>query len=52
MTDLHVPENESSGQSGAAEGGKYVYCIIRSDRQRDFGSIGIGGGQKVLRWRS
>jgi hypothetical protein len=32
---------------GALEGGKYVYCIIRSDRPRDFGSIGIGGGQRV-----
>jgi hypothetical protein len=30
------------------DGGKYVYCIVRSDRQRDFGSIGIGGGQKVF----
>src|SRR3954470_19889001 len=48
MTDVQAPQSESSGQPGAAEGGKYVYCIIRSDRQRDFGSIGIGGGQKVL----
>src|SRR6187431_871168 len=30
------------------EGGKYVYCIVRSERQRDFGSIGIGGGQRVI----
>ena len=30
------------------DGGKYVYCIVRSDRQRDFGSIGIGGGQRVF----
>src|SRR5204863_5508873 len=29
------------------EGGKYVYCIIRSERQREFGGIGIGGGQRV-----
>ena len=29
------------------EGGKYVYCIIRSDQQREFGGIGIGGGQRV-----
>src|SRR2546423_2629651 len=29
------------------EGGKYVYCIIRSERQKDFGGIGIGGGQRV-----
>ena len=32
----------------AFDGGKYVYCIVRSDRQRDFGAIGIGGGQKVF----
>lgn len=30
------------------DGGKYVYCIVRSDRQCDFGSIGIGGGQRVF----
>src|SRR6478609_753148 len=30
------------------EGGKYVYCIVRTDRQRDFGTIGIGGGQRVF----
>lgn len=30
------------------DGGKYVYCIVRSDRQYDFGSIGIGGGQRVF----
>ena len=29
------------------EGGKYVYCIIRSAQQREFGGIGIGGGQRV-----
>lgn len=38
---------ESQAVSGALEGGKYVYCIIRSDRPREFGSIGIGGGQRV-----
>ena len=47
MTDIPVIENEPQGTSGSPEGGKYVYCIIRSDRQRDFGSIGIGGGQRV-----
>src|SRR5213595_828045 len=31
----------------AFDGGKYVYCIVRSDRQREFGAIGIGGGQRV-----
>src|SRR5580765_2054496 len=27
--------------------GKYVYCIVRNDRQKEFGGIGIGGGQRV-----
>ncbi len=29
------------------EGGKYVYCIIRLERPRDFGEIGIGGSKRV-----
>jgi hypothetical protein len=47
MTDLNLGESDSVPMP-AAEDGKYVYCIIRSDRQRDFGSIGIGGGQRVF----
>jgi hypothetical protein len=45
-----MPEMQSvEHQAPAAlDGGKYVYCIVRSDRQRDFGAIGIGGGQKVF----
>src|SRR5687768_3905787 len=44
--------NEAQLQSQDAsqapiEGGKYVYCIIRSARQREFGGIGIGGSQRV-----
>ncbi len=27
--------------------GKYVYCIIRNDRSREFGEIGIGSGARV-----
>jgi len=27
--------------------GKYVYCVIRLDRSREFGEIGIGGGARV-----
>jgi hypothetical protein len=42
-----LSDPESQGVTGAQEGGKYVYCIIRSDRPREFGSIGIGGGQRV-----
>jgi Gas vesicle synthesis protein GvpL/GvpF len=37
----------SAGLTLAAEGGKYVYCIIRQDRPREFGQIGIGGGTRV-----
>ncbi|HEY4217397.1 MAG TPA: GvpL/GvpF family gas vesicle protein [Gemmatimonadaceae bacterium] len=45
-----MPDMQSAEQtpSSALDGGKYVYCIVRSDRQRDFGSIGIGGGQRVF----
>src|ERR1043166_1676445 len=42
-----APDAEMHPVSGAADGGKYVYCIIRSDRPREFGAIGIGGGQRV-----
>jgi hypothetical protein len=44
---LDIPSVEQTPPFGA-DGGKYVYCIVRSDRQRDFGSIGIGGGQRVF----
>src|SRR5580704_17026364 len=30
-----------------AQGGKYVYCIIRLGDSREFGEIGIGGGSRV-----
>jgi hypothetical protein len=42
-----LTDPEAQAVAGALEGGKYVYCIIRSDRPREFGSIGIGGGQRV-----
>jgi hypothetical protein len=44
---LEIQSVESTPPAGV-EGGKYVYCIVRSERQRDFGSIGIGGGQRVF----
>ena len=43
-----LPESEGLPVSGTSDDGKYVYCIIRSDRSHDFGSIGIGGGQRVF----
>ncbi len=33
-----------SDETGPVEEGKYVYCIIKSPRTREFGSIGIGEG--------
>src|SRR3954462_4789013 len=30
------------------DGGKYVYCIVRSERHCEFGTIGIGSGQRVF----
>lgn len=44
---LDIPSVEQTPPF-SAEGGKYVYCIVRSDRQHDFGAIGIGGGQRVF----
>src|SRR4051812_14162183 len=47
---MSLPDISSleSAAVSAPEGGKYVYCVVRSDRSRDFGAIGIGGGQKVF----
>src|SRR5919108_335797 len=46
--DLRRSEDAAPKGSGVdargGDGGKYVYCIIRLDTPRDFGSIGIGEG--------
>src|SRR3989440_8589322 len=47
MADLLVTSSDATSAGITPDGGKYVYCIIRSDRQREFGAIGIGGGQRV-----
>src|SRR2546423_15199410 len=47
MADLQATPGDVTGTSVAPDGGKYVYCIIRSDREGEFGAIGIGGGQRV-----
>lgn len=39
-SDAPLPDS-----GGDADEGKYVYCIIRSTDQRDFGTIGIGEGE-------
>lgn len=43
MSESQTVETAHAG----TEGGKYVYCIIRHDRPREFGEIGIGGGRRV-----
>jgi hypothetical protein len=40
-----MSETEAATPPMGLDGGRYVYCIVRSDRQQDFGSIGIGGGR-------
>src|ERR671927_1273387 len=35
---------ESAQAYSAGDEGKYVYCIIRQEKPRDFGTIGIGNG--------
>ena len=48
MNDLQTnPPSDALTSGVAADGGKYVYCIIRCDRHLEFGAIGIGGGQRV-----
>src|SRR5688572_9835900 len=50
MTDVPVSADpgETNTQPHSVDAGKYVYCIIRSDRHHDFGAIGIGGGGRVV----
>jgi hypothetical protein len=40
---FEVPMGEQIQAQNESEQGKYVYCIIRSQAQHDFGAIGIGG---------
>jgi hypothetical protein len=42
LSKLAAPEARASRPARGARAGKYVYCIIRSDRALDFGPIGIG----------
>jgi Mg2+ and Co2+ transporter CorA len=35
-------------EAGGLDEGKYVYCIIKSPRERDFGPIGIGDGNNPV----
>jgi hypothetical protein len=47
MSEQIASQEEASPLGINPEGGKYVYCIIRLDRPRDFGEIGIGGSKRV-----
>ncbi|MDF2773317.1 MAG: Gas vesicle synthesis GvpLGvpF [Geminicoccaceae bacterium] len=47
MTEPQTVRNDTPSLAHPAVDGKYVYCIIRLDKPRDFGSVGIGGGQRV-----
>src|ERR671926_754895 len=43
MSEMTEPVDSAQAYS-AGDGGKYVYCIIRQEKPRDFGNIGIGNG--------
>ena len=47
MSDRDNTAEEAETDPGETLEGKYVYCIIRNDRSREFGEIGIGGGARV-----
>ena len=41
-------EDQAQSIQPDVEQGKYVYCIIKTDTPREFGSVGIGGrGDRV-----
>jgi hypothetical protein len=44
---MTAAESVSAATDPAFAEGKYVYCIIRNDRSREFGEIGIGSGARV-----
>jgi Gas vesicle synthesis protein GvpL/GvpF len=44
---MTAAEGASAATDPAFAEGKYVYCIIRNDRSREFGEIGIGSGARV-----
>ena len=50
LDSRELPEDADmpGGDSSSEEEGKYVYCVIRSQDEKDFGPIGIGeGGNRV-----
>ncbi|NLG63906.1 MAG: GvpL/GvpF family gas vesicle protein [Candidatus Cloacimonetes bacterium] len=46
--DNQAQQSQDNAAQSSNEEGKYVYCIIKSAEERDFGPIGIGeGGNRV-----
>jgi hypothetical protein len=48
MADDRAVTEANPTEAAAAEEGKYVYCIIKSDDDREFGPIGIGGESNTV----
>ena len=44
---MTAAESAAAAAEPSPAEGKYVYCIIRNDRSREFGEIGIGSGSRV-----
>jgi hypothetical protein len=44
---MTAAESVSASTDSAPVEGKYVYCIIRNDRSREFGEIGIAGAARA-----
>src|SRR6478735_4546694 len=44
---MSAAESAAAAAETAPVEGKYVYCIIRNDRSREFGEIGIGSASRV-----
>jgi Mg2+ and Co2+ transporter CorA len=48
VMDNQAQQSQDNAAQSSNEEGKYVYCIIKSAEERDFGPIGIGeGGNRV-----
>ena len=44
---MSAAESAAAAKEPSPSEGKYVYCIIRNDRSREFGEIGIGSAARV-----
>ncbi len=48
VPDPPQDEDEGDAEPVSAEIGKYVYCVIETDEEEDFGPIGIGEGKNTV----